>query len=64
MIDDIVEMVLKEARASKEQDLTTRIAKVLIAVVRKAAEIIDNETQEERRKKEDEKKGRDFKRGR
>ena len=53
MIDDIVEMVLKEARAREGQDLTSRIAIVLIDVVRRSSEIIDNEVQGERRKKED-----------
>jgi hypothetical protein len=56
MIDDILEMILKEARGRKGRDLTSRVAMVLIDIVERAIKIIDNEAQEERRKREDENK--------
>ncbi|MBA7496091.1 hypothetical protein ES702_06689 [subsurface metagenome] len=52
-IDAIIELVLREARARAEQDLTGRIAMVLTDVIRKACDIIDTEKQDQRRQKDD-----------
>lgn len=53
MIDDIVEMILKEARARKGANLSVRIYNVTCEVDRAVGEIMRKFFHEERRKKED-----------
>jgi len=53
-IDEIVELILKEARARKRQDLVGAINSVKNEVMLKFTVIYDNIREEERRKKEDE----------
>lgn len=56
MIDDIVEMILKEARARKGKDLVGQINSVMNEATTKIMGILDNIREEERREKEDEDK--------
>jgi hypothetical protein len=57
MIDDIVEMVLKEARARRNFGRTTTINMVRSEIDRELNHIIENYEDEERWKSEDENKG-------
>lgn len=57
MIDDIVEMVLKEARGSKGNSPAGRLYKVWIELSGEIGTILENLRDEERRKEEDENKG-------
>jgi len=54
MINDIVEMILKEARDRPNKDPAGRIASVLVEVKTSLSDIVDNLIDEERRKREDE----------
>lgn len=56
MIDEIVELILKEARTRKGQDLVGAINAVKNEVTSKIMDIYANIREEERRKKEDENK--------
>lgn len=49
MIEEIVEMILKEARGRPENDPVRRIHAVFMQVDRKIADIMDNLKEEERR---------------
>ncbi|MBA7496090.1 hypothetical protein ES702_06688 [subsurface metagenome] len=55
MIDEIVEMILKEARARKGLSLTTRVYNVISEVDRRVGEIMRDFSHEERRMKIQEK---------
>jgi hypothetical protein len=57
MIDDIVEMVLKEARGRSREDNVANIYAVMMDIDDKIIKILVNIRDEERRKKEDENKG-------
>jgi hypothetical protein len=57
MIDDIVEMVLKEARARDRKNPFNGIHMVMLEVFHRANWIIVEHTIEERRKEHDENKG-------
>ena len=57
MIDDIVEMILKEARERKGITPGVRLFRVWREINRKIGEIVHDLLKEERRKKEDENKG-------
>ena len=52
-IDDIVEMILKEARARKGHYLTFHIYRVSMEIQTRIMDIMDKAREEERRKKED-----------
>lgn len=56
MIDEIVELILKEARARNMKDLVGAINSVKNEVMLKFMDIYANIREEERRKKEDENK--------
>jgi len=56
MIDDIVEMILKEARGRKQEDPVTGIYQVMKIIETQIIGVISNSREEERRKREDEKK--------
>ncbi|MBA7704204.1 hypothetical protein ES703_113005 [subsurface metagenome] len=58
MIDDIVEMILKVARARKGHDLTFHVYRVCMEIQSLTIDIMDKAREEERRIKEDESKGR------
>lgn len=60
MIEEIVEMILKEARSRKGRDLGGQIYAVLMQVDKEIIDMMDNLREEERRLG-DEDKGRDFK---
>jgi hypothetical protein len=57
MIDDIVEMLLKEARGRKGNNLTFHVYRVCMETQTRIMNIMDKDREEERRKKEDENKG-------
>jgi len=57
MIDDIVEMILKEARARKGHNLTFHVYRVSMEIQSRTIYIMEKANEEERRKKEDENKG-------
>ena len=56
-IDDIVEMVLKEAREKDRKNIFRSLYGILEEVNNKAVSILVDHLTEERRKKEDENKG-------
>jgi len=55
-LDAIIELILREARAVKSTELSTRAYMVLGEIANRLGDIIDNVNAEERRKKEDENK--------
>lgn len=57
MIDDIVEMILKEARRRKEKSASERLYKVWIEFSGEIGTILENLREEERRKEENENEG-------
>ena len=57
MIDDIVEMVLKEARIRDRVDLISNIYSVMMDIEKRIVQIMENIRIEERRKEQDENKG-------
>ena len=57
MINEIVEMIFKEARAREDFALTTRTYMVLSEVSERISEMLLNFQHEERRKKDDENEG-------
>lgn len=56
-IDDIVEMVLKEARGRHSGDAITDIRDSMMDVNKGILDVLDRLREEERRKREDENKG-------
>ena len=56
MIDDIVEMILKEARRRTSGDTITDIRDVMMDSNKGVLDVLDRLRDEERRKKEDENK--------
>lgn len=60
-IDDIVEMVLKEARERDRKNLFKSIVDVIAEIMDKCNWIVVERLIDERRKKLDENKGRNFK---
>jgi len=57
MIDEIVEMILKEARARDRVDLISNIYSVMMDIEKSIVQIMENIRIEERRKEEDENEG-------
>jgi type II secretory ATPase GspE/PulE/Tfp pilus assembly ATPase PilB-like protein len=55
-IDDIVEMVLKEARGREGQDIVFHTYRVCMEIQTRIMEVMDKAREEERRKKEYESK--------
>lgn len=51
MIDEIVDLILKEARTRKGNDLVTNIHNVTLQVTLKVIQILDQTRQEERRQR-------------
>ena len=57
MIDDIVEMILKEARARNGHNLTFHVYRVCMETQTRIMDLMDKAREDERRKREDENKG-------
>jgi len=57
MIDDIVEMILKEARGRNGKDIVFQAYRVMREVDTKIINMMDKHREEKRRIKEDENKG-------
>jgi len=57
MIDDIVEMILKEARGRKSGDTITDIRDAMMDANKGVLNVLDRLREEERRKEKDENKG-------
>lgn len=53
-IDAIIELILREARARKGPSLTTRVYNVIREIDRSVGDIMENLSDEERRKKDHE----------
>jgi len=63
MIDDIVEMILKEAEKVKNPDPVSRLYNVTMCVDRAVENLMDSIKDQERREIENENKAGDFRQG-